>query len=411
MFVWCYYIIVTFKVIKIIKKGNENGWGGTMIYLDSAATAKYNNVDDIIINTMTDAMKSLWQNPSSLYATVVKEEINKCRKNIAKFVGAKSDEIYFTSGSSESNNWAIRGWVDKQLIDTFKMVNVITTPIEHKSILEAVKNQCLGACIRYCDVDEFGFVDCWSLKKLLAFREGEPILVSIGMANNEIGVVQNIKEISDLVHSYGGVLHIDATQSLGHIPIDVEKLGVDMMSVSGHKISPVLKGIGFLYIKNGINIQPLIYGVQENGLRGGTEFAYGIIGLSKSLELCDITQESVDKLCAKRDYFIGSLKSKFGCKLNGSQQQRLPNNINIVFPQNITGESLLYTLEMSGIQISTGSACNSKSITPSHVLKEIGLSDADAMKTVRFTLSNDITYEEIDRVIEEIDKSIRIIEV
>lgn len=380
-----------------------------MIYLDSAATANYNNRDDIIIDTITSAMKKYWQNPSSLYATNVKEEVNRCRKQVADFVGAKSNEIYFTSGASESNNWCIRGWVDKN-VNSCSMVNIITTPIEHKSILEAVNNPNLGACIKYCNVDEYGLVDYNSLKRLLSFREGEPILVSIGMANNEIGTIQNIDEISELVHSYGGILHVDATQAFGHVPIDVNELGIDMMSASGHKISPVLKGIGFLYKRNDIDIQPLIYGSQENGLRGGTENTFGIIGLSKALELCDVSSMNVTKLCKKRNYFIDLLESKFGCKLNGSEF-RLPNNINVTFPQNITGESLLYTLEMSDIYVSTSSACNSKEIKPSYVLEAIGLNDEQAMKTVRFTLPDDITYEEIDRVVEELDKAIKVIEV
>lgn len=380
-----------------------------MIYLDSAATAKHSEVDDIIIRTMTDAMNEYWQNPSSLYATNVKEKINICRKQVAKFIGAKPDEIIFNSGASEGNNTVIRGWVDKN-VNSCSMVNIITTPIEHKSILEAVNNPNLGACIKYCNVDEYGFVDCNSLKRLLSFREGEPILVSIGLANNEIGVIQDIKEISDLVHSYGGILHVDATQAFGHVPIDVNELDIDMMSASGHKISPVLKGIGFLYKRNGIDIQPLIYGSQENGLRGGTENTFGIIGLGKALELCDVSSMNITKMCKKRNYFIDLLESKFGCKLNGSEF-RLPNNINVTFPQNITGESLLYTLEMSDIYVSTSSACNSKEIKPSHVLKAIGLSDEQAMKTVRFTLPDDITYEEIDRVVEELDKAIRVIEV
>ena len=379
-----------------------------MIYLDSAATAKYSEIDNIIVDTMTSAMSEYWQNPSSLYSDKVKEKINGCRASIAKFINAKADEIYFTSGASESNNWAIRGWVDKN-VNSCSMVNIITTPIEHKSILEAVKNPNLGACVKYCDIDEYGLVNYLHLKKLLSFREGEPILVSVGMANNEIGVLQNIKEISDLVHSYGGILHADATQALGHIPIDVDELGIDMMSVSGHKISPVLKGIGFLYKKNSINIQPLIYGAQENGLRGGTENTFGIIGLSKALEMCDISDEKIQELCEKRNYFIRLLEYKFECKLNGSQN-RLPNNINVTFPQNITGESLLYTLDIAGIKISTGSACNSKEIKPGHVLKAIGLTDEEAMKTVRFSLPNDITYDEIDDVVEEIRKAIRIIE-
>lgn len=380
------------------------------IYLDSAATAKRSRKDDIIIGAMANAMEKLWRNPSSLYASNVKEKINKCRFNIAQFINAQPDEIIFTSGASESNNCAIRGWVDKQF-DTYSMVNVITTPIEHKSIMAALQNQSLGAIVRYCDVDECGLVDCRSLKKLLEFREGEPILVSVGLANNEIGVIQNIKEIADLVHSYGGILHSDITQALGHIPIDVSELGIDMASASGHKISPVLKGIGFLYKKNGIDIQPLIYGSQENGLRGGTENTFGIIGLNKALELCGISTQKTQELCDKRDYFIKLLESKFNIKLNGHKEQRLPNNINVVFPQDITGEALLYTLEMSGIYVSSGSACNSKEIKPSYVLKAIGLSDEQAMKSVRFSLSNDITYEDIDEIIKEIDKAIRIIEV
>lgn len=380
-----------------------------MIYLDSAATAKYSDIDNTIINTMTNAMSEYWQNPSSLYATKVKEKINECRTNIAKFINAKTDEIYFTSGASESNNWSIRGWVDKNA-NNCSMVNIITTLIEHKSILEAVKNPNLGARTRYCNVDEHGLVNYLHLKKLLEFCKEEPTLVSVGMANNEIGVIQDIKEISDLTHSYGGVLHVDATQALGHIPIDVNELGIDMMSASGHKISSVLKGIGFLYIKNGINIQPLIYGAQENGLRGGTENTFGIIGLSKAIELCDTGLMGTGEMCRKRDYFIGLLESNFGCKLNGNQF-RLPNNINVTFPQNITGESLLYTLEMSGIKISTGSACNSKEISPSHVLKAIGLTNEESMRTIRFSLTDDVTYEEIDYVISEIDKAIKIIEV
>lgn len=386
-----------------------------MAYLDAASTAEYSVVDDVVVNTITDAMKKYWKNPSTLYATNVKEEINKSREQIAEFIGAKPNEIYFTSGASESNNWAIRGWVDKMLLEDCGMINVITTPIEHKSILEVVENLNLGAIVRKCDVDEFGMVDVDSLKKILWIRDKEPILVSVCMANNEIGTIQNIKEISNIVHSYGGVFHVDVTQAFGHIPIDVEKLGIDMMSASGHKISPVLKGVGFLYKKNCINIQPLIYGTQENGLRGGTENVFGIIGLGKAIEFCDVSQNGIDEMCEKRDYFINSLKSKFnksefGVKLNGHPIQRLPNNINVTFPQNITGESLLYMLGMSGINIGTGSACNSKSIEPSYVLKAIGLSDEEAMKTVRFTLPESIAYVDIDNVIEELEKAIKIIE-
>lgn len=380
-----------------------------MIYLDNAATAKYRNVDDIIVDTMTTAMRDSWLNPSSLYASNIREKINKCRANVAKFIGASSDEIIFTSGASESNNAAIRGWVDYMRMNTLQPINVITTRIEHKSILGAVQNGTLGARVHYCDVDAFGLVDYRLLKNLLMICENEPTLVSIHMANNEIGTLQDIKGISDLVHKYGGILHTDATQILPYFSIDVEKLGIDMMSASGHKFSPVLKGVGFLYKKKCINIHPFIYGTQENGLRGGTENTFGIIGLSKAIEHCDVSYEKIKEICEKRNYFIELLKSKFDCLLNGSFS-RLPNNINVTFPQDITGEALLYMLDLGDVKVGVGSACNSRSIEPSYVLKEIGLTDEESMKTVRFTLSEDITYDDINFVINEIDKCIRIIE-
>ena len=382
-----------------------------MIYLDAAATAGYKNADNVVVETIADAMRDYWQNPSSLYASNVKERIDECRANIAKFIGAKPEEIIFTSGASESNNLAIRGWVDYFATNSLYSSSVITTPIEHKSILEAVKNENLDTCVYYCDVDKYGFVDYDSIKYWLEICESNPILVSVGMANNELGTVQGIKEISDLVHKYNGILHVDATQALPYIPINIETLGIDMLSASGHKISPVLKGTGFLYKRNSVNIKPLIYGAQENGLRGGTENVFGIIGLSKALEYCDTSCEKYIEMCGKRDYFIGLLETKFGCKLNGSYIHRLLNNINVTFPQNITGESLLYMLDMSNIKISTGSACNSHIISPSHVLKAVGMSDEDAMRSVRFTLPEDITYEEINYVVKEIDNAIKLIEI
>ena len=381
-----------------------------MIYLDAAATAKYMESDDIIIETMTNAMRNCWMNPSSLYSSKIKDEIDKCRKNIAAFINAKSDEIIFTSGASESNNQAIRGWVDEVWLKSFKTPCIISTHIEHKSILKLLEESNLDALVKYCDVSKSGFVDYESLERLLPMNDKEPVLVSVGLANNEIGTIQDIKKISNLVHKYNGILHVDATQAFGKIPINVNELGIDMMSASGHKISPVLKGTGFLYKKNGINIQPLIYGTQENGLRGGTENTFDIIGLSKALEFCDVSDEKIKEMCDKRDYFIACLERKFGCKLNGHPIERLPNNISITFIQNITGESLLYMLDMCEIAISTGSACNSREIKSSYVLKNIGLSDEDAMKTIRITLPDNITYEDIDKAVKEIVKAIKIIE-
>lgn len=373
-------------------------------YLDVASTGKYRDVDNIIIDTITDAMKKYWHNPSSLYATDVKKEIDKCRTNIAKFVGAESDEIYFTSGASESNSWCIKGFIEAN-----DNPLVISTPIEHKSIISCIGNT--KGCVSFnVLVDENGMVELDDLEQSLKGCCKFDLLVSIGLANSEIGVIQDIKAISDLVHKYNGVLHVDATQALPSIPIDVKDLGIDIMSASGHKLSPILKGIGFLYIKNGIKIQPLIYGSQQQGLRGGTENVFGIIGFSKAIDYCDVSYKKIMNLAGKRNYFIDILKDKFGCKLNGHPYNRLPSNINVTFPQNITGESLLYTLDMSDIKIGIGSACNSHNIEPSYILKTIGLTDEEAMRTVRFTLPNDIIYEEIDYVINEIEKSLKLIE-
>lgn len=382
-----------------------------MIYLDNAATASYNEVDDIIIDTMVKAMKRYWQNPSSLYASDVKKEIDECRVNITEHINAEPKEVYFTSGASESNNWAIRGRVDWISCNLGNLTSIITTKIEHKSILEAVSNPCLDARIYYCNVDKYGVINLNSLKEKLEVcqKSKEPILVSISIANNEIGVIQPIKNVADLVHKYGGVLHVDATQAIPYIPVNVKELGIDMMSASGHKISPALRGIGFLYKKNGIDIQPLIYGAQENGLRAGTENTYGIIGLNKAIEYCDTCANKQLDMCCRRDYFIKQLKNRFGCTLNGHNKHRLPNNINVTFPQNISGESLLYTLDLADIKCSVGSACNSHTNVPSYVLKAIGLTDEEAMKTVRFTLPDDITYDDINNVIEEISKCIKII--
>lgn len=382
-----------------------------MIYLDNAATSQFREKDEIIVNTISNAMRVYWQNPSSLYAQKVRDKIEECRENIANFIGAEANEIFYTSGASESNNWAIRGWFNKNYEPYRKTPFVIVGEVEHKSIMSIWENQRIK--MFHCRVDKYGLIDLSYLKTQLSIftksNKNHPILVSVIYANNEVGSINDVRTISDLVHKYGGVLHVDATQAFGHIPINVEELGIDILSASGHKISPVLKGIGFLYKRDGIEINPLIYGVQEMNLRGGTENTFGIIGLDKAIDFCDVRDKKVKELTEKRDYFIDLLQSEFGCKLNGHPTNRLPNNINVTFPQNITGEALLYTLNLSGIYISTGSACNSSSIEPSHVLKAIGLSDEDAMKTIRLTLSDDITYESIIDFICELRKTIKVI--
>ena len=377
------------------------------IYLDSAATTK---VKPKVVDVMLPYLTEQYYNPSSLYspATKIKEDIERARKIVGNFIGANGDEIYFCSGGSEANCLAISGFCHRQNLHNNKPI-IITSTIEHKSVMECVKN--MMADVYYIGVDNNGLINLDELAELLLSVPlwGKSLLVSFQLANNELGTIQRIKDVSGMLNQVGGLLHVDAVQCVGQIPIDVNELGVDMLSASGHKLGAP-KGIGFLYKRKGVEISPLIYGSQMDGLRGGTENIAGIMGMAKAVELCDISENKVREMQSKRDYFIGCLEYKFGCKLNGHSTKRLPNNINVTFPQNITGESLLYILDMSDIQISTGSACNSHSIQPSYVLKEIGLTDDQAMRTIRITLSNDITYEDIDKVIEEIDKAIRLIE-
>lgn len=384
-----------------------------MIYLDNASTTP---VRKEVINIMKPYFDLFWFNPSSLYSqsVIIKKQIEKARETVGKFINANGSEIYFTSGGSESNCWAIQGFVNKCLIKG-RIPFVITSTIEHKSIMECVEN--VQAEIHFINVDNKGFINIKALEDILikisAMDKADiidaEILVSIQYANNEIGTIQNIKEVSAIAHKYGALLHTDAVQAIGQIPIDVEEVGIDMLSASGHKLGAP-KGIGFLYKKDGVNIKPLIYGSQMDGMRGGTENVPYIIGMAKAIELVSRERRLEDelKMSINKNYFINRLKS-LGCTINGSLEHRLNNNINVTFPHNITGESLAYTLETSGVHVSIGSACDSHSINPSHVLKSIGLTDEDAMKTIRITMSNDINEDDIDKVIKEIEKAIKII--
>lgn len=382
------------------------------VYLDTAATAMYKENDDIIIKTIVNAMKTYWKNPSSLYASSTKDKIDSCRKILAKSINSKSSEVYFCSSGSEANSFAISGFV-KQCKKNSKIPIVITSTIEHKSIIKCVED--IDAEVHFVDVNKYGIINIEKLYELLEYVTQKnkdrsiEILVSIQYINGEIGTIQNIKEIATLTHKYKGVFHTDAVQAYPHIFIDVQDVSIDLMSVSAHKISPVLKGIGFLYIRDNVEISPIIYGNQENNMRGGTENTAYIIGMAKAVELLK-NERSAKKdltIITKRNYFISKLR-EFGCTVNGSLDNRLSNNINVTFP-NITGEALVYMLDTAGIFISTGSACNSHSIEPSNTLKAIGLSDIEAIKTVRFTLSDDITEEQIDKVIDEIRKAIKIV--
>jgi cysteine desulfurase len=376
-----------------------------LIYLDNSATTK---VKPEILEAMIPYFTDKWYNPSSLYSpsVEVKNDIESARETVGNFIGAGGNEIYFCSCGSEADNWAIKG-VAKIMAKKGKR-HLITTTIEHHAVLNSMKAlEKDGFEITYLPVDKYGLI---TLKQVQDVIRPDTALVSIMYANNEIGSIEPISEIGEVCHKNNVLFHTDAVQAVSNIKIDVKKQNIDLLSMSAHKFGAP-KGIGALYIKNGIEFTNLIDGgAQMDGRRAGTENVPYIIGMAKAVELCDISAQKTEELCDKRDYFIKRLVEEFGCTVNGSLEHRLPNNINVTFPQNITGESLLYTLDMSDIFISVGSACNSHSFQPSYVLEAIGLSDEEAMRSVRFSLPDDITYEDIDYVIQEIGKTIKLIE-
>lgn len=380
------------------------------MYLDNASTTP---VKQEVIEAMIPYLKERWHNPSSLYsdATYTKIAIDNARKTIADFIHAKPSEIYFTSGGSESNCWAIQGFVNSRLAKHHVPV-VITTKLEHKSIMECVKNLPIAATY-FLNVDSSGLVDIDELEDVIkelveSGTDPKDILVSIQYANNEIGTIQEIWVISDVVHKYGCVLHTDAVQAFGQIDVNAQLDGFDMMSASAHKIGGC-KGVGILYVQDGIKINPLVYGSQMDGMRGGTENVAGIVGMAKAVEIAMVHDWDSSPKYAIRDYLIEQLR-KIGCKLNGQVwEHRLPNNINIMLPYDINGETLLYSLDVDDIQIGTGSACNSRSIEPSHVLKAIGLTDDEASKCIRITIGDDFTKQNADYVVEAIEKSLKVL--
>lgn len=389
------------------------------IYLDNAATTKPSQK---AIEAALPYLTEQWQNPSSLsrQSRNIYDVIGQSRKDIADYIGANSSEIYFTSGGSESNCWAIQGFVNYWLKQKYEPV-VITSEIEHKSIIECVKNYCdklINPETYFVDVDSDGYVDLEELEDMikdeieLIFR-CKP-LVSIQLANNEIGTIQPIKKIAELVHKYGGVLHTDATQVVGHLPIDVNELDVDMLSASAHKFNG-LKGSGFLYVREGIKIEPLIYGSQNNGMRGGTENVIGIVAMATALKNCDTSfadgSPNSRLIEIKRKLIEKLSKVPYNIQINNESlgSTFLPSILSITILENVTAEAVLYMLDSAGIQISSGSACNSKSHKPSYVLKAIGFSDWDAVRTFRISFNDSLTGEDIDRFVDELNKAIKIL--
>ena len=380
------------------------------IYLDTSATTQPRKE---VVAEITKYMTNKWYNPSSLYSPSkeVKNNIEEVRCKVAKSINAEPNEIFFTSGGSESNSMAILGLLNSNKVEIQK---VITSGLEHSSIVKLLESKINQVSVDIVKCHTSGKIDLSDLiTKLESIKSNglnRKTLVTIQFANNEIGTIQDIKTISDLVHmtDKNFILHTDAVQAYGQIPIDVKELGIDMLSVSGHKIGTP-KGIGFLYINEEIQplIKPLISGSQQQGLRGGTENVPYIIALGKAVDLISYENKELIK---NRIYFENELK-KIGFRINGSDY-KLPNNINATYysppNNNFTNEALIYLLDMFGIYISSGSACNSSKIESSHVLKAIGLSDSDAMKTIRITMPPDITKEIIDYVVKKIDEQIKI---
>ncbi len=366
-----------------------------LIYLDNAATTK---TAPEVVEAMLPYFTENYGNPSSIYsfASQNKEAITVQRETIARVLGAKPEEIYFTAGGSESDNWALKATAEAYKA---KGNHIITTKIEHHAILhtaEWLAKQ--GFEITFLDVDENGTV---KLEELKAAIKPTTILISVMFANNEIGTIQPIAEIGEIAHENGILFHTDAVQAFGQVPIDVDACHIDMLSASGHKLNGP-KGIGFLYIRKGLKLRSLLHGgAQERKRRAGTENVPGIVGMGTAAARAARTmEERTGQERELRDYLIERVLAEIPyTKLNGHPKKRLPNNANFSF-RFIEGESLLIMLDMKGICASSGSACTSGSLDPSHVLLAIGLPHEIAHGSLRLTLSEETTKEDIDYVVD-----------
>ena len=372
-----------------------------LIYLDNAATTK---TAPEVVEAMLPYFSELYGNPSSIYSLAgeSKKAVDHAREIIAGALGAQPEEIYFTAGGTESDNWALKAAAE---FYKKKGNHIITTKIEHHAILHTCQwLEKQGFEVTYLNVDENGVVKLEELKKAI---RPTTILISVMYANNVIGTIQPIKEIGEIAREHGILFHTDAVQAFGQLPIQVDDCHIDMLSASGHKLNGP-KGIGFLYIRKGVKIRSFIHGgAQERKRRAGTENVPGIVGLGKAVERAVSTRkERADKEKELRDYLIGRvLKEIPYTRLNGHRTMRLPNNANFSF-QFIEGESLLVMLDMEGICGSSGSACTSGSLDPSHVLLAIGLPHEIAHGSLRLTLSEETTKEELDFVVESLKKII-----
>lgn len=368
-----------------------------MIYLDNAATTK---VADSVVDAMLPYFKEYYGNASSIYqlGAKSKEALDESREYIAGTLGAKTNEIYFTAGGSESDNWAIKATADAY---ARKGKHIITSAIEHHAVLHTCEYlEKHGYEVTYVGVDENGVI---KLDELKAAIRPDTILISVMFANNEIGTIQPIKEIGEIAKEHDILFHTDAVQAYAQVPINVDEMHIDMLSASGHKLNGP-KGIGFLYIRKGIKIRSFVHGgQQERGRRAGTENIPGIVGLAAAAKRSfSMLEEKMKKEIELRDYLISRIEAAIPyCRLNGDRKKRLPNNVNFSF-QFIEGESMLILLDSKGIAASSGSACTSGSLDPSHVLLAIGLPHEIAHGSLRLTLSEENTKEEMDYVVEQL---------
>jgi cysteine desulfurase len=372
-----------------------------LIYLDNAATTQ---VYPEVLDAMKPYFTEYYGNPSSVYsfAGEANREVLKSRESIAAALGAKTEEIYFTGGGSESDNWALKATAEAY---GNKGKHIITTKIEHHAILHTAEYlEKKGFEVTYLDVDENGVV---KLDELKAAIRPDTILISVMTANNEIGTIQPIAEIGKIAKENGVLFHTDAVQAFGHIPINVDEMNIDMLSASGHKINGP-KGIGIMYIRKGVKILSFIHGgAQERQRRAGTHNVPGIVGFGKAIQLATEELDSRIKYETElRDYLIDRVLNEIPyVRLNGHRTDRLPNNANFCF-RFIEGESLLILLDEKGICGSSGSACTSGSLDPSHVLLAIGLPHEIAHGSLRLTLSEKTTKEDIDYTVDELKKII-----
>lgn len=364
------------------------------IYLDNAATTPLKpQAKENIIELLDN-----FYNPSSLYQGGVsaKQIIEQSRSNVANFINAPSENIYFTSGGSASNTLSVRGYFQKH------NCCILYSPIAHKSIIECVKNYRYSYPLK---VDKNGLIDISDLKKWLDTRDINPFVV-IDYANSEIGTIQNVKEIINLVHFYNGIVYLDCTGSVPTIPLDVKKLDVDMAGFSAHKLGG-LKGCGVLYKKENIELEPLIYGTQEKGLVGGTENILGIASLWKAIENHSYSSISSKNRDYVYDYIINNISDSYLVGTSIKSENRLPHNLYMCF-KGIEGEALMILLDMNGIQVSTGSACN-KSLSASSTLSAIGMNKNDIHSCIRMTFDEKAEKEELDYVCKKLKECVELL--